>query len=1226
MKLRKVTWLLAIPVLLLAGGLTAWAWLMHSESGAKWLFARLDASIPGSLNVSTISGDLGSGLRLDGLRFDDGSMRVDLERLKIAIDIDLFPLTAYLDTLHADGIVVRVLQASDQEMGSEKTIQGLSLPVPVNFHDIRISDIEYFDLSGDRALVIHAIEAAGSLHNDLVLDRVFMSLPGNELNLSGRLGLSTLQAPAWELDISSPQLQWPMDDPEPALRLGGLNLHTSGEWPQFTVELSGNLNFQGLETSQLKLAGAGTDGDFRIQHLSLEGPEVSLAATGAFSWQDDLHLLLETDLPRLEPQKWIDDWPENHPVNGDLSVEWSGEELNISSFTLAVANTPMLATGHGVLDTRSGIVDAELNWNDITWPPGDPAPVLNSKSGSFLVSGQLEDWKLEGSLDFQAGEFPAGQVRMSGTGDAESFNITVHEGTVLGGTLAGDVAWNWTQSQPFNAKLALNGIDITPLAPQYSGVLNARLTASGELEPFRLGVELQQLDGVIKGYPIEANGGFHIERNHVYADGLNIRSGASALSLNGSLYEPEGIDFAADIDSLSRFSSEIRGNLAAEGTLSLNPDSPKFIATLSGQQLAFGPVEIARIETRERAGTGTGAGSEVVLSGLMIGQRPIDSLSIHFGGEQPLQRIAISAFAEDTDISVELNGSVNDWADPLTSGWSGALSEFRLDHKGQFILSLEQAVGLELDPSNFILEQACFSGTGDARMCLGSSWRNLDEFSFSADMAAIPVGLLELFIDTDLRFTQLLNGTLHWSQKAGGDRNGDVRIEMSPGAILYADGDEVLLETGPGLFGFDLTGGKLQRGVLDINFPGSGDIDLDYNIPDLSLGRESPIQGTARVDLSDIGAVGEIFPLFDTIDGVLDVDLNLSGTVSDPAFNGRAALLNGHLENRASGFSFSEINLAGQVNEFDRSELKGSFRAGEGTGEISMTVYFEDILAPVVNLTLEGESLTLIDVPELKVIANPDMVLGWQNNTFEINGRLLVPAVRLAPSYLPQSTVRQSEDVVIVAGELPVVEESFLEDNAIKIRGKLEVELGEDVIIELDVAQINVTGMTQFTWQDDVIPIADGSFDATGDIQAYGQFLRITRGRISFPGIPADNPHLNIRAEREIFGNAQIRRAGLMVAGTLRRPVIEAYTVPMTNKHRAQTLLVTGSDFNYEQGVGAVDVGMYVLPRLYISYGIGVFEDGNVLKARFDIGRGFGIRATSGQRETGLDISYTIER
>jgi translocation and assembly module TamB len=216
--------------------------------------------------------------------------------------------------------------------------------------------------------------------------------------------------------------------------------------------------------------------------------------------------------------------------------------------------------------------------------------------------------------------------------------------------------------------------------------------------------------------------------------------------------------------------------------------------------------------------------------------------------------------------------------------------------------------------------------------------------------------------------------------------------------------------------------------------------------------------------------------------------------------------------------------------------------------------------------------------------------------------------------------------VVVVAGEMPVVEQDFLEENAVSMGGKLELELGDEVVIDLDLAQIRVTGKTEFAWTNEMIPIANGNFDVSGEIQAYGQFLRVTQGRIGFPGVPADNPHLNIRAEREIFGNSQIRRAGLMVAGTLRRPLIEAYTVPMTNKERAQTLLVTGSDFNFEQGVGAVDVGMYVLPRLYVSYGIGVFEDGNVLKARFDIGRGFGIRATSGQRETGLDVSYTVER
>ena len=136
----------------------------------------------------------------------------------------------------------------------------------------------------------------------------------------------------------------------------------------------------------------------------------------------------------------------------------------------------------------------------------------------------------------------------------------------------------------------------------------------------------------------------------------------------------------------------------------------------------------------------------------------------------------------------------------------------------------------------------------------------------------------------------------------------------------------------------------------------------------------------------------------------------------------------------------------------------------------------------------------------------------------------------------------------------------------------------------------------------------------------------MTEGRVSFANRPADNPFLTIRAEREIFGNSQVRRAGVLVTGTLQQPVLETYTDPMTTRERALTLLVTGSDFNYEQGVGAVEVGMYVAPRLFISYGIGLFDDQNVISARFDLGRGFGVKATSGQRETGVDISYTIER
>lgn len=157
------------------------------------------------------------------------------------------------------------------------------------------------------------------------------------------------------------------------------------------------------------------------------------------------------------------------------------------------------------------------------------------------------------------------------------------------------------------------------------------------------------------------------------------------------------------------------------------------------------------------------------------------------------------------------------------------------------------------------------------------------------------------------------------------------------------------------------------------------------------------------------------------------------------------------------------------------------------------------------------------------------------------------------------------------------------------------------------------------------MPIATGRYQIDGSIEAYGQVLDVSEGSVHFPNVPADRPYVRVMAEREIFGNTQVKRAGVLVDGPIRRPTIEAYTRPQTTEERAVTLLVTGSDFDFEQGVGAIDFGAYIAPRLFVSYGVGVFERENIISARFDLARGFGIKATSGSNESGIDLSYRFE-
>jgi translocation and assembly module TamB len=379
------------------------------------------------------------------------------------------------------------------------------------------------------------------------------------------------------------------------------------------------------------------------------------------------------------------------------------------------------------------------------------------------------------------------------------------------------------------------------------------------------------------------------------------------------------------------------------------------------------------------------------------------------------------------------------------------------------------------------------------------------------------------------------------------------------------------------------------------------------------------------VNLDSAEPLLRLVPGVEGASGPVTAELDFSGTLANPRLTGYVSLVRGRLTHFTSGLLLEDIQLAGAVYEYDQTELSGTFRAGKGQGTIRTVVTFADLLRPEVLLELSGDNLTLIDVPDFNLRADPDVSLTWHPGQLTINGRIAVPSARLSPRYLPTASATVSADVVIVAGEDPLAEPTDEPAPDTEIRGELELKLGNDVQLSLERATAHISGTTKFVWKGPLVPVASGSFAVSGEINAYGQLLEVTEGRVNFSRRPADNPFLNIRAEREIYGSSQVRRAGVLVTGTLKEPVLEPYTTPMTTRERAMTMLVTGSDFSSEQGMGSVEVGMYVAPKLYISYGIGLFDEQNVISVRYDLGKGFGIKTTSGQRESGADISYTIE-
>jgi translocation and assembly module TamB len=368
-----------------------------------------------------------------------------------------------------------------------------------------------------------------------------------------------------------------------------------------------------------------------------------------------------------------------------------------------------------------------------------------------------------------------------------------------------------------------------------------------------------------------------------------------------------------------------------------------------------------------------------------------------------------------------------------------------------------------------------------------------------------------------------------------------------------------------------------------------------------------------------------LWPQVERIGGRFDAHLTLGGLVGEPRFEGDFSLRDAALSWTLMGVGVEDLQLEGTVNAADQLQFKGPFRMGEGLGNLQGSLDFSNQLEPQWQVRVTGERLRVADLPTLRIDVDPDVSLAWLEGSYEISGSLLVPSARIAPSSSVFSRVTESGDIRVVAGQLPDAVEPE-QDQAANLLGQLEVTLGDDVRLDMQNIEAALTGALALDWPNVLIPNAKGQVVVNGEVRVFGPVLHIYNGRVRFNDGPVDDPGLSIRAVRDIFGNTQVQTAGVMVSGTAQKPEIEAYTNPLTTRERAWALLITGQDFEYGQGVGAFDIGTYIAPRLYVSYGLSLFDDSNVVSARYDLRRGFGIKATSSQTENGLDVSYTVNR
>jgi translocation and assembly module TamB len=374
---------------------------------------------------------------------------------------------------------------------------------------------------------------------------------------------------------------------------------------------------------------------------------------------------------------------------------------------------------------------------------------------------------------------------------------------------------------------------------------------------------------------------------------------------------------------------------------------------------------------------------------------------------------------------------------------------------------------------------------------------------------------------------------------------------------------------------------------------------------------------------------------------------------------GKIAIQKGGADLPRLGLHLEEIQLTAENYNGDSLDLEGHIQSGFGSIDIKGNVDIQPALGFPSAFKIQGTSFEMINLPEAWVIASPDLEVAFKGDTINVEGEVIIPRANIEPLEFSGSVPISKDVVIVTEGEKEISVEKR------KLYSKVRLTLGEKVAFNGFGLRGNITGSLLAIDTPGKLTTGQGELEVLeGKYKAYGQKLQIERGRLLFAGGPIDDPGLDVKAIRK---SGDIT-SGVYVRGTLKNPQMELFSSPTLDQTDALSYLVLGrptdqatgeegqelhnaamslglggGGFLAEQvgetfGIEEVDIeagstadeatlfiGKYLSPRLYISYGIGLFEPVSTLRIRYQISSKWMVQTEYGI-ESGADLIYKIER
>jgi len=1222
--LRLSGQILTVALLLL---LLLVGWLGLTTSGLRATVELADTLAGDAFSVDTVDGRLLGTMELRGLRVATAGADVDINTLRLSWIPGWIPgATFFIREIFVDGVRVALHPTEAPPAREDEPAGPLDVVVPMRvvLANLTVRDVQ--------------VQQAGE------------PLPGlDELTLSAWAAGRRVQIESLTVDqaeFGRYRLQAGLQLPKGAIEIEALELTGAG-----TLQANGRIPVGSDSALQATLdwqdlhwpAGAA-----QAERL-VASPKGTLRVSGSLTEPE------VTGQVALYPSGSIDMNGAWRGAKGfEAAIEWSGLSDPLNPEQPMWGSTQGKLRAEGTPDDWRAAIKAQARVATAA-PDGTPSDRAEADTPAARATAASSEKPASPGLPSM---LPL-TVSLEADGDMQSARIRALSLEALKGTVKGNARVQWQPSVGGSAQLQLQGLDPSTLVPEFPGSISGAASADFALknEQPEATFSLDVADSTLRGHELRLLASGNMAGPAVTLNKLRLQSGTSRLEGSGRVTPPFSFNATLQSGNLNELAPGVSGEVGLGLTLEGPMDA--LHARIKGEVhnlMAAGTrIDDARID------------ADVAMKGPMRAELSVGGISSTGGGQSLLTQavLNIDGQLDAHDISIKAETPQIQTQARLQGGlnldqqrWAGTLEALSLDPSriGLPALRLREQVALSGSTDQAALDPLCLEGADDSALCLQGQWEQgdlqagfeLESFRLATLTAFLPAGMtLEGGISGDAEVA-VVRGTLTTLNS---------RFNVEQGAVNAPEQPSVSFGPGELQTRLDDQGNILARLGLPL---ADGAISGEARFAPTP---DSPLDGTLNLTLPSLDFLPLFTPEVTEASGSLNAKLDLGGTVAAPDWQVEARVDDGSLALFTPGLELEQVSATARTTTDQTLELSFSASSGGGTIEGSGTAQLQ--AQPLrAELRVQGKDFQAANLPEAEAWISPDLTVRLEE-TLRITGRVDIPRANIEPEKFSSS-----------GGVAPSSDQVFVEDGdqvaakGLPVDAGITVALGESVSLKGYGLETRLEGSITVVEAPGKVTRARGALTLEeGEYEAYGQKLDIRRGRIVFAGGPVTTPGLDLEAVRTPDKNVLV---GIRVRGSINQPDFQLFSEPPMEQNAQLSWLVlarppsevgegseessalagaalalglSGGDWLAQRigskvgldeiSIGAGDgedssqaqftVGKYIGPRLYVSYGVSLFQPGQIFRLRYDLGGGFAIQTETGV-ESGGDLLYTLER